>query len=42
MDVGKDFSISLNIEAATVVGYNPSIDILGAADQIFREIETTD
>jgi len=41
MDVGKDFSISLNIEAATVVGYNPSIDILGAADQIFREIETT-
>lgn len=40
MDVGKDFSISLNIEAATVVGYNPSIDILGAADQIFREIET--
>jgi hypothetical protein len=25
-----------------VVGYNPSIDILGAADQIFREIETTD
>ncbi len=42
MDVGRDFSISLNIEAATVVGYNPSIDILGAADQIFREIETTD
>jgi ABC-type uncharacterized transport system substrate-binding protein len=41
MDVGRDFSISLNIEAATVVGYNPSIDILGAADQIFREIETT-
>ncbi len=41
MDVGKDFSISLNIEAATVVGYNPSIDILGAADQIIREIDTT-
>jgi putative tryptophan/tyrosine transport system substrate-binding protein len=41
MDAGRDFSISLNIEAATVVGYNPSIDILGAADQIFREIETT-
>ncbi|WP_321493346.1 ABC transporter substrate binding protein [uncultured Desulfobacter sp.] len=39
MDVGKEFSFALNIEAATIVGYNPSIDILGAADQICREIE---
>ncbi|MCG8617929.1 MAG: hypothetical protein MI802_17070 [Desulfobacterales bacterium] len=39
MDVGKEFSFSLNIEAATIVGYNPSIDILGAADEIYREIE---
>lgn len=40
MDVGKEFSFSLNIEAATIVGYNPSIDILGAADNIYREMET--
>jgi ABC-type uncharacterized transport system substrate-binding protein len=40
MDTGKHFSISLNIEAATIVGYNPSIDILGAADEIYREIDT--
>lgn len=39
MDVGKEFSFALNIEAATIVGYNPSIDILGAADEIYREIE---
>ena len=39
MDVGKEFAFALNIEAATIVGYNPSIDILGAADQICREIE---
>jgi len=38
MDVGQKFSISLNIRAATVVGYNPSIDILSAADEIHKEI----
>ncbi|MCG8564241.1 MAG: hypothetical protein MI747_04075 [Desulfobacterales bacterium] len=40
MDVGKEFSFSLNIEAATQVGYNPSIDILGAADEIYKNIES--
>lgn len=39
MDIGKEFSFALNIEAATIVGYNPSIDILGAADEIYREVE---
>nr|MDA3786904.1 ABC transporter substrate binding protein [Desulfobacula sp.] len=38
MDVGKSFSISLNTEAATIVGYNPSIDILSAADDIYKEM----
>ncbi|MCA1794816.1 MAG: hypothetical protein LC660_13290 [Desulfobacteraceae bacterium] len=42
MDTGKEFSISLNIEAATIVGYNPSIDILGAADEIYRKIGAID
>ncbi len=40
MDVGKKFSILLNIKAASIVGYNPSIDILSAADEIYKEIET--
>ena len=40
MDVGREFSFSLNIEAATLVGYNPSIDILGASDEIYKTIET--
>lgn len=39
MDVGKKFSILLNIKAASFVGYNPSIDILGAADEIYKELE---
>jgi len=38
MDMGKSFSISLNTEAATIVGYNPSIDILSAADDIYNEM----
>lgn len=42
MDTGKEFSFSLNIEAATHVGYNPSIDILGAADIIYKKKESTD
>ncbi|MCG8687485.1 MAG: hypothetical protein MI892_21595 [Desulfobacterales bacterium] len=42
MDVGKEFSFSLNIEAATLVGYNPSIDILGASDEIYKNIEVKD
>ena len=40
MDVGKKFEILLNIKAASIVGYNPSIDILSAADEIYEEIET--
>ncbi len=39
MDIGREFSFALNIEAATLVGYNPSIDILGAADEIYRDVE---
>ena len=39
MDVGRQFSFSLNLEAASIVGYNPSIDILGAADEIYREVK---
>jgi putative tryptophan/tyrosine transport system substrate-binding protein len=39
MDVGQSFSISLNTEAATIVGYNPSIDILSAADDIYKEMD---
>lgn len=40
MDVGKKFAILLNIKAASIVGYNPSIDILSAADEIYKEVET--
>lgn len=40
MDVGKKFSILLNIKAASIVGYNPSIDIISAADKIYKKIET--
>ena len=40
MDVGKKFAILLNIKAASIVGYNPSIDILSAADEIYKELET--
>ena len=39
MDVGKKFSISLNIKAASIVGYNPSIDILSAADEIYKDLD---
>ncbi len=39
MDVGKEFSFALNIEAATIVEYKLSLDILGAADVIYRKIE---
>lgn len=39
MDVGKKFAILLNIKAASIVGYNPSIDILSAADEIYKDIE---
>lgn len=38
MDTGTEFAFSLNLEAAAIVGYNPSIDILGAADQIYKEL----
>ena len=39
MDVGQSFAISLNTEAANIVGYNPSIDILSAADDIYKEMD---
>ncbi|MCK5100562.1 MAG: hypothetical protein KAR45_20800, partial [Desulfobacteraceae bacterium] len=39
MDVGKKFNISLNIKAASIVGYNPSIDILSAADEIYKDLD---
>jgi len=42
MDVGEKFSILLNVEAATIVGYNPSIDILSAADEIYKELDIKD
>ena len=39
MDIGKEFSFALNIEAATIVEYKLSLDILGAADVIYQKIE---
>ncbi len=32
--------IALNLKTAQIIGYDPSVDILGAADEIFTEIKT--
>lgn len=40
MNVGSEISIELNLMAASLVGYNPSVDLVGAADMIHDKIET--
>jgi ABC-type uncharacterized transport system substrate-binding protein len=39
MDVGEKFTIDVNLEAGKLVGYDPPVDLLGAADNIYQEIE---
>ncbi len=36
MDVGTKLTIELNLKAAFSAGYSPSVDVLGAADQIYE------
>ena len=31
--------ISINLKTAVAIGYDPPVDVLGAADEIFQEIE---
>ena len=33
--------IAINLKTAQIIGYDPSVDILGAADEIFTDIATT-
>jgi ABC-type uncharacterized transport system substrate-binding protein len=33
--------ISINLKTAVAIGYDPPLDVLGAADEIFQEIEQT-
>ena len=33
-------SIALNLKTAELIGYDPPVDVIGAADEIFQEIET--
>ena len=39
MDVGKNFSISFNLKAAAMVGFKPPLDLLGAVDAIYQDLE---
>jgi putative ABC transport system substrate-binding protein len=39
MDVGVKFTIAVNLKAAVLVGYDPPVDLLGAADNIYQELE---
>lgn len=32
--------IAINLATASIIGYDPPVDVLGAADEIFQEIET--
>jgi len=34
--------ISINLAAAKIIGYDPPVDILGAADEIYQEIEKSE
>ena len=31
--------IAINIKTAEIIGFDPPVDVLGAADEIFEEIE---
>ena len=31
--------IAINLKTAEVIGYDPPVDVLGAADEIYQEIE---
>jgi len=33
--------IAINLATASIIGYDPPVDVLGAADEIFQEIEAT-
>ncbi len=35
----EPLSIAINIKTAEIIGYDPPVDVLAAADQIFQEIE---
>lgn len=35
----EPLSIAINLKTAELIGYDPSVDVIGAADQIFEEIE---
>lgn len=39
MDIGVTFTIEINLKAAEMVNYHPAVDLLGAADEIYQEIE---
>ena len=32
--------IAINLKTAQIIGYDPPVDVLGAADEIFQEIES--
>jgi hypothetical protein len=32
--------ISINLKTAVAIGYDPPVDVLGAADEIFEDIES--
>ncbi len=31
--------IAINLKTAEIIGYDPPVDVLGAADEIYQEIE---
>lgn len=39
MDIGVKFTIVVNLQAAIDVGYDPPVDLLGAADEVYQELE---
>jgi ABC-type uncharacterized transport system substrate-binding protein len=43
-DIGQIFEeppkIAINLKTAEIIGYNPPVDVMLAADEIFQEIET--
>jgi len=39
MDIGVKFTIVVNLQAAVDVGYDPPVDLLGAADEVYQELE---
>ncbi len=32
--------IAINLKTAQIIGYDPPVDVLGAADEIYQEIES--